>query len=404
MKKLLIAFISLLSLCSSFSVLAQTKAPNDFSSKGYRYRLKSFTIYGQNTDYSYDQEGRMVEARTTQGEDLVTIDKFYYDEKGYLSKIDVYGRPRTSTGEFDIVSTRELFMRDDNGYLTKYERYGLLGEHADDEELTKVAACEIFYNDKMLPVKSDVYYLDQMSKEWFLYRKCEISYNKDNQVVLVLQKAPEEGGGEFFREEFGYDDQKRLVSAVASDEASGGPSGRVEFTYEYDEVGNLVKAGREFFTFKYKYNNEYPLEETFIPTSKTIANSICEEFLNCIAFSSFPMGAIKNGSKFAPIAEVLPSMDSQGEEEEAEIKYENNPTSILDIRKGDTPLQARVEGGLLVIKADWELIGSRVFVYDMAGVLVKSVLLSNDTAVEIDNLEPGCYILSCQGASCKFSF
>lgn len=398
MKKLLITLIFLLLFCSSFSALAQTMAHNDFTSEGYRYRLKSYSVFGQKTEYSYDQEGRLIEKRTTseseEGETrLETIVKFFYDEKGYLSKIDTYGRPRISTGEFDLVSGRELFMRDEKGYLTKYERYGLLGEHIDDEELTKVAGCEVFYNEDMLPVMGDVYYLDQRANQWLLYRKCQISYNDDKKIVLVSQRAPEEGGGEIFREEFAYDNQKRLISLIFSDEASGGANGRLEFAYEYDEVGNLVKAGRDNFPFVYGYNNEFPLEETFIPTCKTIANSICEEFRNSVAFRSFPMGLIGSGSKFAPISE-----------NEEQIVYEATPpTSILQIKK-DVHLRAHVEGAMLILNSDLELTGSRMNIYSMAGVLVKSVLLSNDNAVEIENLEPGCYILSCQGVSCKFSF
>lgn len=389
--KLLRTILLALCLIVTTGALAQ-KAPNPFSSAGFTHRLKSFQLYGQRHYYEYTPSGLLATVTVKQEKvgfeaglreeseegTLLSISKFFYDKNGYLERIDLYGRPRVATGEFDIITRQEKIFRDDNGYITRYERYDQLGTDPDDEELTKVIDCSLSYNDKHQAIKADISILQEDGAFPIPVQVCNVTYNESGLVKKVSQIDPDDNG-EMRSEEFEYDEQNRLTKSISNSTKDG----KVIITYQYDEKGNMYKAGRENFEFDYTYGDLYPMEQTYIPTRKTIAHCMVEEFRNCFAFSSYTVFPIKSGSKMAPIAE-----------NDEPIEYEQVVLSndmVKNVVNSD--LFPSVQNGILKMDVSQEFVGKALYLYDIAGNPLVRITLKESNEINLQHLPAGVYML-----------
>lgn len=385
-------FLSLLLGASSImGAWAQHAAQREYYSDPakYHYRLKSYQHYGQVFTFNYDEKGYVSSFEVTQDGALETKELFYYDNKGYLIKRDLYGRPRLATGEFDIVSQREEYTRNDKGQIVAFSVSQLLGEDKDDETLSKVREAKITYNSKGLASEAVFTAGVEGTADWAPFRKCKVEYDAQDRIAKLDQVAYPEESEKLMNETFEYNERGQITKLAYFDEATsqGGES-----VFQYDEEGNLSESGNVDFPHIYTYEKkDIKGANTFFPVPP-IALGLYNELRNTHLISlSFPV--LYTLSTIAPSKESIKGMEEESEEEGMFV-YEAIPMSNVLIRATESNLTPSVVAGVLSAEVSNELIGQQYYLCDVTGSLLQQGVVSSETlSINVENLPQGVYIL-----------
>lgn len=360
----------------------------------YQYRLKSYKHYGQLFTYNYDEKGYVKSLVVTNDDgSLESRTLFYYNEKGYFTRLDDYGRPRMATGEFDIVSRRNDYERNEKGQVVTFSIYQLLGEDKDDETLTKTMEGKFTYNEKGLESEAIFTAGIEGSTNWAPFRKCTVVYDAQDRIVKLDQVAYPEVGEKLMDEVLEYNERGQITK-LGYNSYTGNKNG--ELLFKYDNEGNLLESGDPDFPVTYTYENKgLVCDKVFFPVPP-MARSIYYELRNNLIFSlGFPLFYTRPTT--APSKEVMKMAGDDAEDEdddEGMFVYESVPMSNVLIPAVENNLKPIVAGGRLSVELPNELVGQSYFLCNAEGVLLQRGVISSELlSLEVSDLSHGTYLL-----------